>query len=128
MVFFEAPHRLADFLTDAADVLGEERPAAVCREMTKQYEEVRRDGLRALAAWAAEHARGEITVVIAGAVLDDRPEDALDLVRTRMADGTKLSAAVAEVAQLTGVNRKELYAAALADRDANRAPTPKEQA
>ena len=67
MVFFEAPHRLADFLGDAAHALGADRPAAVCRELTKTYEEVRRGGLAELAAWAGDGARGEITVVITGA-------------------------------------------------------------
>ncbi len=67
MVFFEAPHRLADFLADAADLLGADRPAAVCRELTKTYEEVVRGGLGELAAWATGEVRGEITVVVAGA-------------------------------------------------------------
>ncbi|WP_203568482.1 16S rRNA (cytidine(1402)-2'-O)-methyltransferase [Aestuariimicrobium ganziense] len=119
MVFFEAPHRLAQFLTDAAAALGDDRPAAVCRELTKQYEEVRRGGLAELAAWALDHARGEITVVVAGRAADQfGPDDALALVRARMADGEKLSAAVTEVAAMTGAHRKQLYQAALADRAA----------
>ena len=123
MVFFEAPHRLADFLTDAAQALGDDRPAAVCRELTKPYEEVRRDGLGALAQWAVDHARGEISVVIAGAPITDDDIDPLGLVRARMDQGEKLSAAVAEVAATTGVNRKQLYAQAIADRDSARTPT-----
>lgn len=113
MVFFEAPHRLADFLTDSAAALGEERQAAVCRELTKPHEEVVRGGLAELAAWAPEHARGEICVVVEGAPLRDQSEDALALVQRRIADGEKLSAAVAEVAKLTGANKKQLYQAAL---------------
>lgn len=120
MVFFEAPHRLADFLTDAAGALGHDRPAAVCRELTKTHEEVARGTLAELAGWAKDHARGEISVVVAGADPADDDLDPLALVRQAMADGTKLSAAVAEVAASTGANRKELYAAALADRDAAR--------
>lgn len=121
MVFFEAPHRLADFLTDAAGALGGDRPAAVCRELTKTYEEVRRDRLAALAEWAVDNARGEITVVIAGApATGDDDIDPLELVWARMEQGEKLSAAVAEVAAVTGVNRKQLYAAALAGREARR--------
>ncbi|MGD8215163.1 16S rRNA (cytidine(1402)-2'-O)-methyltransferase [Aestuariimicrobium sp. Y1814] len=119
MVFFEAPHRLVDFLVDAADAFGAERPAAVCRELTKPFEEVRRDGLGALGEWAGEHARGEICVVVAGAEEADDEVDPLDLVRARMAQGEKLSAAVAEVAATTGANRKQLYAAAIADRDSS---------
>jgi 16S rRNA (cytidine1402-2'-O)-methyltransferase len=67
MVFFESPHRLADALTDAAAAFGETRQAAVCRELTKTYEEIRRGPLVELAAWAAEGVRGEITLVVAGA-------------------------------------------------------------
>ena len=67
VVFFESPHRIAQTLTDAAEVLGDQRHAAVCRELTKTYEEVRRGGLGELAAWAADGVKGEITVVIAGA-------------------------------------------------------------
>lgn len=113
MVFFEAPHRLADFLTDCAAALGDDRPAAVCRELTKPYEEVKRGGLAELAGWATDHARGEICVVVQGAPERDQAQDALALVQRRIADGEKLSAAVAEVAKLTGANKKQLYQAAL---------------
>ena len=51
MVFFEAPHRLADVLSDMAELWDEARPASVCRELTKTYEEVRRGQLGELAAW-----------------------------------------------------------------------------
>ncbi|MDQ2750573.1 MAG: 16S rRNA (cytidine(1402)-2'-O)-methyltransferase [Actinomycetota bacterium] len=67
MVFFEAPHRLAAALGDLVDAFGAARPAAICRELTKTYEEVRRGGLAELAEWAAGDVRGEITLVIAGA-------------------------------------------------------------
>ncbi len=117
MVFFEAPHRLAEFLRDAAGALGAARPAAVCRELTKTHEEVVRGGLAELADWAAESARGEITVVIAGApALVDDWDAALDQVDLLMAGGTRLSAAVAEVAEVSGLRRKELYNRALAAR------------
>ena len=117
MVFFEAPHRLAEFLTDAAASLGADRPGAICRELTKTYEQVVRGPLAELAVWAAEHARGEITVVIAGADPAQDEVDALALVQARIGQGEKLSAAVAEVAASTGANRKQLYAQALAARD-----------
>lgn len=114
MVFFEAPHRLADFLTDAAEALGSDRPAAVCRELTKTYEEVRRGGLAELAQWAVEGARGEITVVISGAesVAAD-PEAAVAEVEALIAGGQKLKPAVAEVAERSGVPRNALYQAVL---------------
>ncbi|AQP47993.1 16S rRNA (cytidine(1402)-2'-O)-methyltransferase [Tessaracoccus aquimaris] len=119
MVFFEAPHRLEAFLRDAAAQLGDDRRAAVCRELTKPYEEIRRGGLAELADWAADGVRGEVTVVVSGADLAPTSvEDALGMVRQRVAEGAKLSAAVGEIAKLTGANRKELYAAALADKEA----------
>lgn len=117
MVFFEAPHRLADFLSDAADVLGKDRAAVVCRELTKPYEEIVRGPLSALRDWAADGVRGEVTLVVGGAE-EHRGgiEDALELVAGRIADGEKLSSAVRSVADVTGANRKELYEAALAAR------------
>ncbi|GAB3816931.1 16S rRNA (cytidine(1402)-2'-O)-methyltransferase [Tessaracoccus terricola] len=117
MIFFEAPHRLQEFLAGAAEVLGQERAAVVCRELTKPYEEVVRGTLAELRDWAAYGVRGEVTVVVAGA-----PErvtsaaDALALVAERVVEGEKLSAAVRSVAEATGTNRKELYEAALAAR------------
>lgn len=117
MVFFEAPHRLADFLADAADLLGEERAGVVCRELTKPYEEVVRGTLASLRDWAADGVRGEVTVVVGGAEERDlNIGDALGLVAARIADGEKLSSAVRSVADVTGTNRKELYEAALAAR------------
>ena len=117
MVFFEAPHRLADFLADARDALGDDRPAAVSRELTKTYEETKRGPLAQLAAWAAGGVRGEITVVVAGTVAPELSvADAVELVGERIAAGEPLSAAVAAVATETGVARKALYAAALAAR------------
>lgn len=115
LVFFEAPHRLADFLTDAARELGDARPAAVCRELTKPYEEVRRGGLGELAAWASEGVRGEITVVIAGAPADAAgcEDAALAEVVDLIGQGMRLSEAVTNVAQSRGVARNALYDAAL---------------
>ncbi|OQO92535.1 16S rRNA (cytidine(1402)-2'-O)-methyltransferase [Saccharomonospora piscinae] len=114
VVFFESPHRLAATLADAADVLGADRKAAVCRELTKTYEEVRRGGLAELATWAADGVRGEITVVLDGA--GTRPVDMAALVaevRSRVEAGERLKSASAEVAQAAGVSRKRLYDAAL---------------
>ena len=117
MVFFEAPHRLAATLAAMATAFGDDRPAAVCRELTKTYEEVRRGGLRALAGWAAEGVRGEITVVVGGApeVAAD-PDSALRAVQERVAAGERLKDVAADVAAATGLSRKELYDAALAAR------------
>ncbi len=119
VVFFESPHRVADTLAVAAEVLGADRGAAVCRELTKKYEEVRRGGLGELAAWAAEGVRGEVTVVLAGAAPSAAPpvESLVDAVSERVADGERLKDAVAAVAEGAGVSKRELYAAALAARD-----------
>lgn len=119
VVFFEAPHRLAACLADAVEVLGGERRAAVCRELTKTYEEVRRGTLAELAAWAADGVRGEITVVVAGAPpVPASTDDLLAEVLDRVAGGERLKEATAAVAERTGASRRELYEAALAARDA----------
>jgi 16S rRNA (cytidine1402-2'-O)-methyltransferase len=117
VVFFESPHRLASLLADAVSVLGADRRAAVCRELTKTYEEVKRGSLESLAAWAAEGVRGEITVVLSGA--EPRSVSVADLVAEvadRVASGERLKSAASEVAEATGVSKKELYDAVLAAR------------
>ncbi len=114
-VFFESPHRLAATLAQAAQVLGPDRAAVVCRELTKPYEEVRRGGLAALAQWAADGVRGEITVVLSGAPPAGPPEvaDLVGEVTERVAAGQRLKEAVAAVASAHGVPKRELYQAAL---------------
>lgn len=122
-VFFESPHRLAATLADAAEILGANRAAAVCRELTKPYEEVRRGGLGALAQWAADGVRGEITVVLSGAPLAGPPEvaDLLDEVIERVSAGERLKEAVAAVATAHGVPKRDLYQAAV---DSSPSPAP----
>jgi 16S rRNA (cytidine1402-2'-O)-methyltransferase len=114
-VFFESPHRLAATLAEAAEVLGADRAAAVCRELSKPYEEVRRGGLGALALWAADGVRGEITVVLSGAPPADPPDvaDLVGEVTERVAAGERLKEAVAAVATAHGVLKRELYQAAV---------------
>jgi 16S rRNA (cytidine1402-2'-O)-methyltransferase len=117
MLFFEAPHRLGVTLQAMAAAFGPDRLAAVCRELTKTYEEVRRGPLAELAEWAAGEVRGEITVVVGGApVVAADPASALALVLSRVADGERLKAAVAAVADETGLAKRDLYSAALAAR------------
>lgn len=118
VIFFESPHRLAATLGEAAEALGERR-AAVCRELTKTYEEVRRGTLHELAEWAADGVRGEITVVLEGA----RPaevsvDDLVARVVERVEAGERLKAVAAEVAGAAGVSKKELYDAVVAARRA----------
>lgn len=119
MVFFEAPHRLAAALVTLAEGLGASRPAAVCRELTKTYEEVRRGPLGELAAWAGEQeVRGEIVVVVGGSE-PAPPADVADLVAevlVRADTGERLKDAVAAVAERAGVPKRALYEAALARR------------
>ena len=110
MVFFEAPHRVAATLSAMAQAFGADRLGAVCRELTKTYEEIRRGTLQELAAWAASDVRGEITLVIGGATasavdLESAAREAADLA----ADGMKLKAAVAQVAQQHGLAKNALY-------------------
>ena len=118
MVFFEAPHRLDATLGAMAAAFGGDRPAAVCRELTKTYEEVRRGGLGELAVWAADGVRGEITVVVAGApaAAAGSLEDAVAAVLTRVAAGERLKDASGEVAASAGLSRKSVYDAAVVAR------------
>ena len=117
MVFFEAPHRLDATLAAMAAEFGGDRPAAVCRELTKTYEEVRRGGLADLAVWAADGVKGEITIVVGGAppVVTD-PEEAVAGIQARVAAGERLKDVSEEVAAATGLSRKDLYNAVLAAR------------
>jgi 16S rRNA (cytidine1402-2'-O)-methyltransferase len=117
-VFFESPHRIAATLADAADVLGADRAAAVCRELTKPYEEVRRGGLGELATWAEEGVRGEVTVVLTGAAVPATADvaDLTGVVEGLVAEGRRLKEAVADVAGSAEVSKKALYDAVLAAR------------
>ena len=116
MVFFEAPHRLRAFLADAMHALGDHRRAVVCRELTKTYEEVLRGSLAELSQWASGEVRGEITVVIEGVLVSGSIAEAQAAVRVAVEGGQRLSEAVAEAAGAHGVSRRELYDAALKDR------------
>jgi 16S rRNA (cytidine1402-2'-O)-methyltransferase len=119
MVFFEAPHRLAATLADLADAFGPDRPAAVCREMTKTYEQVRRGTIGELAVWAQDEVRGEITLVVMGAVRDAEQIPAADLARAvalREVSGETRKAAIAAVATSLGVPRRVVYDAVVASK------------
>ena len=113
LVFFEAPHRIAEALTAMAEAFGADRPAAVCRELTKTYEEVRRAPLGELAAWAAEGLRGEITVVVQGA-----PAGSAPVVTAEGGDPRKV--ALAAVAAAYGLDRKVVYDAVVAAKNAQK--------
>ncbi|WP_309235593.1 16S rRNA (cytidine(1402)-2'-O)-methyltransferase [Streptomyces sp. TRM64462] len=123
LVYFEAPHRLDDTLAAMAEVFGAERRAAVCRELTKTYEEVRRGGLAELAAWAAEGVRGEITVVVEGAPApgpaDLDPAELVRRVRVREEAGERRKEAIAAVAAEAGLPKREVFDAVVAAKNAS---------
>ncbi|MFB6707023.1 16S rRNA (cytidine(1402)-2'-O)-methyltransferase [Streptomyces sp. NPDC056333] len=123
MVFFEAPHRLDDTLAAMAEVFGGDRRAAVCRELTKTYEEVKRGPLAELAVWAAEGVRGEITVVVEGAADVAEELDAAELVRrvqVREEAGERRKEAIAAVAAAAGLPKREVFDAVVAAKNASR--------
>jgi len=117
MVFFEAPHRLAETLADMAEAFGPERQASVSREITKTHEETRRGSLAELAAWARTEPRGEMVVVVAG-----RPADAPSLdegvaeAGARGTAGERAKDVATDLAATTGIGSREIYAALLAAR------------
>ena len=121
MVIFEAPHRLHESLVDAASILGADRAAAICREMTKTYEETIRGPLSELIAWAAgREVLGEITLVIAGVAAGSEvrtADDAVTRVREYEVAGMDRKGAIATVAEEFSIPKKIVYAAVV---DANK--------
>jgi 16S rRNA (cytidine1402-2'-O)-methyltransferase len=121
MVIFEAPHRLHESLVDAASILGADRAAAICREMTKTYEETIRGPLSELITWAAGHeVLGEITLVIAGVAAGSEvrtADNAVARVREYEAAGMDRKGAIATVAEEFSIPKKIVYAAVV---DANK--------
>jgi 16S rRNA (cytidine1402-2'-O)-methyltransferase len=117
MVFFESPNRLPAALADLASALGADRRVVVCRELTKLHEEVKRGTASELAAYFADGARGEICLVVAGAEpASANLPDGIAQVRALVAGGMRLKDACAEVAESTGLGRRDLYEGALAAR------------
>ena len=115
MVFFEAPHRTEAALRAMAEAWGDDRAAAVCRELTKTHEEVRRGPLADLASWAADGVRGEVTIVVAGAepaaAVHGDAESLRAAVAEREAEGMSRKEAIVDVAKLAGVPKREVYQA-----------------
>jgi 16S rRNA (cytidine1402-2'-O)-methyltransferase len=113
MVFFEAPHRTGTALAAMADAFGPDRPAAVCRELTKTHEEVRRGALAGLVEWAAEGVRGEVTIVVEGAgERTEVPHDPTawrELVAELEVNGMTRKDAILDVARRAGVPKREVY-------------------
>ncbi len=112
MVFFEAPHRTRAALAAMASAWGDDRAGAVCRELTKTHEEVRRGGLADLAAWAEPGVRGEVTIVVAGAVAKPMAADPATYraaVADLEADGTTRKEAIVQVARAAAVPKRDVY-------------------
>lgn len=125
LVFFEATHRIADALVDAAAAFGTDRPAAVCRELTKTYEEVRRAPLGELATWAASgEVRGEITLVVAGAepgpVVAPSEAGLAEEVASLESSGTDRKEAIAAVARRHALPKRAVYDAVVRHRPPRR--------
>jgi 16S rRNA (cytidine1402-2'-O)-methyltransferase len=122
LVFFEAPHRTARTLAALAAVFGGQRRAAVCRELSKTHEEVRRGPLSELAEWAADGVRGEVTLVVAGrpaptpaeAAAQAEPDDVARLVAVRQEAGEERKAAIAAVATELGLPKRVVFDAVVA--------------
>jgi 16S rRNA (cytidine1402-2'-O)-methyltransferase len=117
-VYFESPRRLAATLADMAQAFGSERPAAVCRELSKTYEQVLRGGLGELAGWAQGDVRGEITLVVQGAPARTGGEtDAAGLaarVAALEAQGIGRKEAIGLVAGSTGAPKRSVFDAVVA--------------
>jgi 16S rRNA (cytidine1402-2'-O)-methyltransferase len=113
MVFFEAPHRTAVALGAMVETFGGERAAAVCRELTKTHEEVRRGLLTDLVSWAENGVRGEVTIVVSGAApvaaVPDDPEALLAAVSELEEEGMSRKDAIVETARLAGVPKRKVY-------------------
>jgi 16S rRNA (cytidine1402-2'-O)-methyltransferase len=115
MIFFEAPHRIAESLKDAAEIFGNERRAAICREMTKTYEETVRGSLHELITWSeSKEILGEITMVIAGVPVGTAAKTAEEIV-TRVREfesaGMDRKDAISTVAKEFELPKKVVYAA-----------------
>lgn len=121
MVFYEAPHKLVSTLEDLTACFGEERPAALCRELTKLHEEVYRTSLgQALEHYRQNQPRGEFVLVVAGAPEENGEPDeasALERVRELREGGASLRDAVRQAAQETGMNKNALYKLAAREED-----------
>jgi len=111
LIFFESPHRIAATLVAAADVLGGDRKAAVCRELTKTFEEFRRGTLAELAGHYEEvdNVKGEIVLVIGPPGEKETPEADIEAILADLSGTMPTAKAATEAARITGLPRKELY-------------------
>lgn len=121
MVFFESPHRIFESLQDAVLELGPARAAAVSRELTKKFEHTERGNLEQLVEWAKSEPKGEMVLVVAGAVAEAvNTQDLVEQVLALTAEGTGLKDAVAEIATAAGASKGDLYQLVLERRKADK--------
>ena len=118
IIFFEAPHRIVESLTDVAEAFGEDRTGAICREMSKQYEEVVRGSITELITWASsKEILGEITVVLEGFDPGSREfsvDQLIKLVLDQEERGEGRKEAIALVAKENGVSKRVVFDAMVA--------------
>ena len=114
LVFYESPKRLSEMLADAADVLGAGRSAAVCREITKKFEEIKRGSLSELAQeLKAAPVKGEIVVLIDRAGARELGQDDIEAAVQKALETMSVRDAAETVAKATGLNKRKIYALAL---------------
>ena len=123
IVFFEAPHRLIDTLNVAVNILGADRKAVLCREMTKTYEETVRGNLTTLREWAnSKDVLGEITIVVEGALMGAKEmnqEKIVEAVRKLESVGMDRKEAVASIAAELNLPKREVFDAMVAAKNQN---------
>jgi 16S rRNA (cytidine1402-2'-O)-methyltransferase len=114
LIFYESPKRLAATLRDMVTVLGPDRPAAVCRELTKKFEEVSRASLEVLAeAFADREVKGEIVVLVDRGAAEIVGENQIDAAIVQALESLSVKDAAAEVAERLGLARRDVYQRAL---------------
>lgn len=117
MIFFESPHRILESIQDAIQAFGQDRPAAISRELTKKFEETRRGSLGELEMWVATEPKGEIVFVVGGASVKTADIAVLiDQVNRLVESGHRLKEAVNEIAEANDFSKKQLYDAVLSAR------------
>ena len=124
IIFFEAPHRLKESLLDACDVFGNERMGAICREMTKTYEETIRGTLGELLAWSTDREiLGEITVVLHGFDVSTKSysgDELVTLVLERESAGMSRKDAIGIVAKQLDLPKRQVFDALVAHKSADK--------
>jgi len=124
VIFFEAPHRITESLTDASNAFGDDRNAAVCREMSKQYEEVVRAPLADLITWSkSKDILGELTIVVEGFDLSSREfstSDLIELVLEQERSGESRKEAISQVAKASGVSKRVVFDAMVTNKSGDK--------